>query len=243
MTPRDIVKAVCAVEAAVGDLALKISAGSSCATPTFVDACTGSLIEQRLTEIRDLLQVTEFDYEFVCTDEGVKIVQLDTKTGAKTVLNIDGTVNTSAIIEPCSSSVESDAAKICIGGVPALMWVVKENGVPNGAVYYTDKEGQLISAPSPSSYTLGECVGECQPQIWTGDGTQIGSSIPFHSAVITKPECCIVDIVTSAGTIRMGRGEISYSTILFTCPITITAVNVITPNCSASSVLIKLNRN
>ena len=52
---------------------------------------------------------------------------------------------------------ESDRVDVCVDGVSRVQWVVKENGVPTGLVYYTDADGQLVEVASGAGVTLGSC--------------------------------------------------------------------------------------
>lgn len=50
---------------------------------------------------------------------------------------------------------ESDPIDICINGVEATQWVVKDNGEPTSQVFYTNKNGVIITAPV--SFLKGKC--------------------------------------------------------------------------------------
>jgi len=179
-----------------------------------------------------------FSYSLVCTDQGNKLLKVNNTTGVTSVLNLDGSAST-AVVQDCST-LESDAAVICVLGTPALMWVVKENGVPNGDVYFTDAFGIVI--PTPPFFTLGQCeVDTCTPTISDAFGDDLSTLLPGTSFVITKPDCCRVQIVTSAGTFTLREKETYYGTTDFNCPITITSVAIISGSCSTQNVHIISN--
>jgi len=50
---------------------------------------------------------------------------------------------------------ESDPMDICINGVEATQWTVKENGEPTGQVFYTNINGVIITAPL--TFIKGKC--------------------------------------------------------------------------------------
>jgi hypothetical protein len=122
-------------------------------------------ILRALCAIQGSLDITvnneAFDYEPVCTDEGVKILEVNNQTGAQRLVNVGGTTNTTATIIPCGDTVESDPVLICASGTTYTLWVVKDSGVPNGTVYFTDASGAVV--PDPSPYTLGKCNEESDP--------------------------------------------------------------------------------
>ncbi|MGL5075614.1 MAG: hypothetical protein ACRDBG_07195 [Waterburya sp.] len=201
---------------------------NSCAAPDFIDICPDGLITEKLDRIISLLEeenLQRYDWEFSCSDVGLVRVRIDTSTGVSTVFNLDGTVNTTAILEPCSSSVESDPVIICSLGEQYVLWIVKEDGVPNGITYFTDKSGAVITPIPITDYTIGKC-NTSAPKVWSGTADDISTAIPFNSLVIIKPDCCVVDIDTSAGIITVPKGISTYSTIVFDSLVTLNSVTV-----------------
>lgn len=248
VTSHEIYKILCQISKNTQTIGGTVTVDSSCASPLITDICDTGVLAGKLDTLIGLLQeevLQKFDYEYVCSDEGLKISQLDTSTGATVLFNLNGTVNTTATVQACSSSVESDSTPICILGVPALMWVVKQDGVPTGTVYYTDKAGAVIPAPALTDYVLGDCSVACDPQVWSGTADNIAGIIPATSFLIYKPECCSVTLTTSVGTITIPPGPTAYSSSVFDCPITITNVTVSGSAvlCAPSRVHILINKN
>ena len=104
-----------------------------------------------------------FDKTILCdknTFNKVIVVTSYSELGVPTSIayNIDGSLYTGDIttdLVTCDIDLESDEIIICIEGEAAVQWVVKKDGIPTGEVYYTDKTGQLITAPT--DFTIGEC--------------------------------------------------------------------------------------
>lgn len=198
----------------------------------------------RIIELLEEEILQKYDWEFSCSDEGLKRVRLDTNTGEQVVYNLDGSANTTATLEPCSSSVESDPVKICSLGVEYILWVVKEDGVPTGEVYFTDKGGQVVPPIPVNDYTVGNC-NVSDPAVWSGDATQVGSSIEAHSFSIYKPECCLIEVQTSVGNIIIPQGLTYYSSITFDSLVSVTGINVLIGNpvlCALNKIYLFLNR-
>src|SRR5690606_18721937 len=89
-----------------------------------------------------------------------------------------------------ANGLESDPQIICINGVTAIQWVVKDNGQPNGVVHYTDVNGAVIPAPAPGTFTLGPCGGteenveirsRCLCDDVNGDRTNIVRFVQFYT--------------------------------------------------------------
>jgi len=121
-----------------------------------------------------------FDYEPVCTTEGMKVLEVNSQTGAQRLLNLGGTVNTTASVIQCSSGEESDPVEICAGGVAFTMWVAKSNGVPTGTVYYTNAAGLVV--PDPSPYQLGKCNSGTVPGLELFETVGAGTYAPPFTA-------------------------------------------------------------
>jgi hypothetical protein len=134
---------------------------------------------------------------------------------------------------------ESDPVDVCVDGVPATRWQVKENGVPTSVSHYTDANGVVFVPPAGAVITLGSCpAAACDPTISSAFGDALGALLPGHSISIQKPSCCMIEIVTSAGSFPVIKGLIAYSVPEFGCPVTVTAVNILSGNCTAADVVV-----
>jgi hypothetical protein len=55
---------------------------------------------------------------------------------------------------------------------------------------------------------------------------------------IQKSSCCVIRVVTSAGSFLVGKGMTAYSTDSFNCPVTVTAVEIVSGTCTAADVIV-----
>lgn len=161
--------------------------------------------------------IPEYEYELWCNpDDGTTVLGfVDTATKALTFQNTDNTPYTGNPPVVCSNSLESDALDYCLGGTPYTKWVLKDNGLPTGDVYWTDESNTLVAVP------VGATRGKCEECTCTGEDffTTITTSgtitIPFEADkinIIPNSNCCTA-VVTLKGTnytgtpitIRSGR--------------------------------------
>lgn len=83
------------------------------------------------------------------------IVFVNNSTGVPvtSLFNLDGTVYAGGVaindLVACGDAgLESDGQPYCANGVPFTQWVVKDNGTPTGAVFWTDLAGAVVAAPA-----------------------------------------------------------------------------------------------
>ena len=139
---------------------------------------------------------------------------------------------------------ESDPQEICVNGNTSLIqWVVKDNGQPTGAVYYTDLSGTVVGAPGAGTFTFGACPTVCLPTISDAFADDLSTLLPGTSFVITKPDCCKILVTTSAGTFTLREKETYYATTDFKCPITVTGITIVSGTCSSADIHIISNFN
>jgi len=130
-----------------------------------------------------------YDWENACAADGtsLKVRYGFTSTGvvtAPTYYLLDGTPYTGALGECTSNSnLESDGVPYCDNGVSIIRWYVKENGVPNGEVYDTDLDNNIL--PFSSTATIGDCINS-QPGIHLIQNVTDGTyASPFLANCVT----------------------------------------------------------
>lgn len=82
-----------------------------------------------------------------------------TNVPTATYFNPNGTPYVGPTPVNCAGGqLESDPQEICVNGNTSLIqWVVKDNGQPTGAVYYTDLSGTVVAAPGAGTFIFGSC--------------------------------------------------------------------------------------
>jgi hypothetical protein len=138
---------------------------------------------------------------------------------------------------------ESDPREVCVNGAELTQWVVMEAGMPTGTVFYTNNAGQLVEVAPDAVVTLGVCpvikeVVVCLPTISSAFGNDLASLSPGHSVAIQKSSCCVIRVVTSAGSFLVGKGVGAYSTGDFNCPVTVDSVEIVSGPCTAADVIV-----
>jgi len=95
-----------------------------------------------------------------------------------------------------------------------------ENGIPSPEIILKDWEDSGIKClPDCRSY-VADAIGEANPVFE-----------PFNTFTIIKPTCCTLRITTSAGSFTMRKGEVSYQSDKFDCPLTAISVEVTDGDC------------
>lgn len=158
----------------------------------------------------------------------------DLNTGAVWTGSVDD-------LETCpDSDTESDAELACDSGTEFLRWFVKKDGVPTGVVFDTDLSGLPYTVTDPAAVTLGKCVAAtvCTPTISSAFADDLSALLPGNSISIQKPSCCAIKVTTSAGNFLVRKGMMAYSTADFNCPVTVTAVDVVSGTCDVAEVIV-----
>ncbi|MBK7806816.1 MAG: hypothetical protein IPJ51_11005 [Saprospiraceae bacterium] len=168
-----------------------------------------------------------------------------TNVPTATYFNPNGTPYVGPTPVNCAGGqLESDPQEICVNGNTSLIqWVVKDNGQPTGAVYYTDLSGTVVGAPGAGTFTFGACPTVCLPTISDAFADDLSTLLPGTSFVITKPDCCKILVTTSAGTFTLREKETYYATTDFKCPITVTGITIVSGTCSSADIHIISNFN
>lgn len=143
-------------------------------------------------------------------------------------------------LEACGGSgLDSDPETVCVDGVSATRWLVKENGIPTSIVHYTDADGQLFIPAAGAVVVLGSCpAAACGPTISSAFGDDLIGLLPGNSVAIQKPSCCNVRILTTAGNFLVRKGMTAYSTADFKCPVTVTGVEIVDGACTKADVIV-----
>jgi hypothetical protein len=148
----------------------------------------------------------------------------------------------------------TDAIPICVDNLDGTFstWYTREmiiwNELTQAIISRTTEyssNGVTWSATAPANpYTLGSCDIDptCSPLICEAYGNDLSTLCAGHNFSITKPSCCSIKVTTSAGSFTLVNGIQYYSTSDFSCPITISKVEVVSGNCALSSVHIISNK-
>lgn len=196
------------------------------------------------------------DPEVVClsNDGGLTIVkgivEFDTSTipSTKTIYLFDGSLATGYEVVPCDKPMQYDYEKevVCVDGKSWTKWYVWDktgDGVPNlVSILWLDETDAPIAAPNPLLINNENCK-VCLPTISDAFGDDLSTLLPGTSFTITKPDCCRVQVITSAGTITLREKETYYSTTDFKCPITVTGITIASGTCSLADIHIISNFN
>lgn len=146
-----------------------------------------------------------------------------------------------ATLESCGGTkLESDAIEMCDNGVEFIRWVVKKNGEPTGTTFDTDLAMQLYTVTDEAGVTKGKCVSAtvCEPKISSAPGDTLASLLPGTSVSIQKTNCCTLKVTTSAGAFIVSKDVTGYSTGDFKCPVTVTAVEILSGTCELADVIV-----
>lgn len=140
----------------------------------------------------------------------------------------------------CASDIEqeSDPVDVCIDGVPATRWQIKENGVPVSVAHYTNAKGELIYPTVDAVITLGHCTAVCAPTISSAFADDLSALLPGTTISLQKPTCCALKVTTSAGEFMVAAQVAAYSTSQFNCAVTVDAVEVVKGSCNLADIIV-----
>lgn len=141
------------------------------------ETCSGIVVEQATQTVAAVILPgtvvytkkcpgdTEFDHTILCDPSGAKVIVVVSyaatgipTTAFYTLAGADYTGDTS-LLTACDTDLESDPLLWCDGGQDVIQWVVKSNGSPTGATFWTDAAGLIIAAPTAA--TRGACLTAC----------------------------------------------------------------------------------
>ena len=190
------------------------------------------------------------DWEVVClsNDGGVTIVTgiavFDVLNGTPTTkYYIDNIEVTGYTIVSCEASgKDREILSVCVDGKTWTKIIVFEDGSPI-TFLWLDETDAVVVAPDPLLINNTNCISACLPTISDAFADDLGTLLPGTSFTITKPNCCKIQVVTSAGTITLREKETYYSTTDFKCPITITDIAIVSGTCSLADIHIISNFN
>lgn len=196
------------------------------------------------------------DPEVVClsNDGGVTIIKgvvefdISTVPATKTIYLFDGSLATGYEVVPCDKPMQYDYEKevICVDGLNYTKWYVWDkfgDTLPNlVTILWLDENDAVVAAPDPILINNANCK-VCLPTISDAFADDLSTLLPGTSFTITKPECCRIQVITSAGTITLKEKETYYSTTDFKCPITITGITIVSGTCSLADIHIISNFN
>lgn len=129
----------------------------------------GSLVDNSslntlLQEISDkltlLINENKYDFELLCSsvDNRFIVLKFNSELGTSELVELDGSnVTDGSVGVKCNSNLESDLETVCINNVEYIRYVIKENGILNGFIFYTDQSGSLIPT-LVGIVNLGKCV-------------------------------------------------------------------------------------
>jgi hypothetical protein len=169
------------------------------------------------------------------TDPSSPVVTFwDLNTGAPWVGDVDDLVACADI------DLESDGTDMCDAGTPFLRWYIKKNGEPTGDYFDTDLGGQPYVVTDEAGVTRGECVPAvvCEPGITSAFANDLSTLQPGHSVAIQKTNCCAIKVTTSAGSFIVSKDVTGYSTGNFDCPVTVTAVDILSGTCDKADIVV-----
>jgi len=194
-------------------------------------------------------QSTQIDPESVCltNDGGITIINgwevFDISTNPPTSkLYIGGIEVTGYSVVSCDKQMQYDYEKerICVDGETWTKWYVWDktgDGTPSlVSVLWLDKNDLVVMPPDQTLINNIKCNQSCIPTISDAFGNDLSSLLPGTSFIITKPECCRINVITSAGSFTLIDGETYYGTDTFRCPITINSINIISGSCSLDKI-------
>lgn len=186
-------------------------------------------------------------------DTGEEILfQWDVNTNPPTLLSATNlatgapfTGDANTLVSCGGAGFESDAELFCDGGVEFLRWFVKKDGKPTGTTFDTDMAGADYVVTDPAAVVKGSCVSAavCEPTISSAPADTLAGLLPGNSISIQKPDCCALQVTTDAGTFIVSKAVTGYSTGDFACPVTVTAVAVLSGTCDLADVIVTTQKN
>ena len=200
-------------------------------------------VNTNLSTIITELQLRKYDYEIVCSslDSRLLLLKIDYISGLQTLTELNGTVvaDGSTPVNCATPELESDAVPICVANQGWTQWIVKSNGIPTGAIYYTNELG--VVQPAPLTFQKGDCQ-VCDSLISFATGVDLSTLSASNTFLITKPSCCEITVITSIGTFILRDGVSSYSTTDFNCLVTVDNITVTSGDCLPIDIHIIGNR-
>lgn len=191
------------------------------------------------------------DFELACgedpaTGHQIQTAYRATPSGPVVLWRVDTTTGLEwtgdpSTLEGCGGTkLESDPVEMCDNGVEFIRWVVKKNGEPTGVTYDTDLAMQPYTVTDEAAVTKGKCVPAvvCEPTISSAPGDALGTLLPGTSVSIQKNNCCTLKVTTSAGSFIVSKDVTGYSTGDFKCPVTVTAVEILSGTCDLADVIV-----
>lgn len=229
------------------DGATQIATGTTCDLVQIVPH-PDAVMKVRLCETtadRELIKRCDPD-----TGDAV-LIQYDVTTVPPTVLaatnlstNTPYTGSLDDLVQCGTIDVEQEV--YCDNGTTFIRWYVLDaQGKPTGQYYDTDKLGQPYVVEDEAAITKGECV-ECEVPIQSISDAladDLSGLLPGTSFTITKPQYCAIRVTTTIGSFTIRSGETLYSTQEFKQSFSVTAVEIVSGNCSLDCVHIISNRS
>lgn len=147
----------------------------------------------------------------------------------------------------------TDAVPICVdnGDGTFSTWYTRErivwDSVTSTVISRTTEyssDGATWNTTAPSSFTVGACDIDpaCNPSITEAFGDDLSTLAAGHNFSITKPSCCKIKVTTSVGSFHVLDNIQFYNTSDFGCPVTISAIEVVSGNCTLDKVHIISNK-
>ena len=143
---------------------------------------------------------------------------------------------------------------ICGGTAPVHeQWYVREkinwdsiNCVETNKVVEYSSDAITWSTTTPTgTITVGNCpcpVEIKNPAISEAFGNDLSTLQAGHNFSITKPSCCKIKVTTSIGSFHVLENIQFYNTSDFECPITITAIEIVSGNCALDKIHVISNK-
>jgi hypothetical protein len=151
------------------------------------------------------------------------------------------------IVVPCGIKVKYDYEReeTCVDGKDWEKVYVFDpsSAIPTlVGVLWLDENDLPQPAPDPLLINNINCIPVCTPVISEAYGNNISTLQASNNFSIQKPDCCVVRVTTDAGTFTVQKGVGYYSTSDFQCLVTVTAVEIVSGNCTLDSVYIIGNK-
>lgn len=130
---------------------------------------------------------------------------------------------------------------MCHAGVTFIRHFVKSEGEPTGVKFDTTLAGVPYVVTDESLVQTGECEAAAVQRTASATAADLSTLEPGTSFAVYKPDCCVVQLVTSVGTIVIPKTATAYSTQVFKEPFTVDAVNMLSGTCDPESITLISN--
>ena len=180
--------------------------------------------------------------------------------GSGEPVTIDSSCDAPVFVQLCDPSgvdkelVFTTSVPICVdnGDSTFTTWLTREriiwDSVTESVISRTpefSQDGVNWVTTAPSSFVYGSCVkpdeiADCT--ISEAFGDDLSTLLPGNNFSITKPACCKIKVTTNIGTFHVVENIQHYSTSDFKCPVTITAVDIISGTCTKDKIHIISNK-